>query len=62
MSDEVERRIELAFQAGDFSICECECCLDTENTNTYRPEWSNSSSPVVVYCDGCAEELGLDDG
>lgn len=59
MTEEIERRIEAAFAAGEATLVKCEACLATEPTSTYRPEWADEEEPVVVYCDECAEELGL---
>lgn len=55
MSQEVTRRIEAAFAAGEPTLCRCEACGSAE-TNTYRPVEAPESE-VKTYCDECADEL-----
>lgn len=55
--DEAKRRIELAFAAGEASMCYCRLCGAEAPTSTYRVDWTDEV--VSVFCDECAGEHGL---
>lgn len=51
--DEVKRRIETAFAAGEATLCECTVCGAVENTAPYRID---GEERPVIYCDDHAPE------